>query len=179
MLEKPGVGSTAANESILAPFSKQTESLHSPLGIERLAAFHWSLSLAVFSMAYPDPAADCRPNSNNYKSHRYLHITAKICGLTVTATIHTFTFFFLFFTFLHSTQAQLAFICTFIHSHISHWRVERACWAHILLSDTIIFAWPSGLHMTSRWPIGNREDSHLAAAIIGSSHPSLINNYRP
>jgi hypothetical protein len=38
ILEWPGVGSTAVNESILAPFSKQTESFHSPRGIEHLTA---------------------------------------------------------------------------------------------------------------------------------------------
>jgi hypothetical protein len=32
ILEKPDVGSTAANEFILAPFSKQIDSFHSPLG---------------------------------------------------------------------------------------------------------------------------------------------------
>jgi hypothetical protein len=36
ILEYLSGGSTAANESILAPFSKQTESFHSPRGIGRL-----------------------------------------------------------------------------------------------------------------------------------------------
>ncbi len=37
------------NESILAPFSKQTDFFHSPRGIERLTAFHQWLGLAVLA----------------------------------------------------------------------------------------------------------------------------------
>jgi hypothetical protein len=40
ILELPGVGSTAVNESILASFSKQTESFHSLHGIGRFTASH-------------------------------------------------------------------------------------------------------------------------------------------
>ncbi len=40
ILEQPSIVSTAANESILAPFSKQTESFHSPHEIEHLTTFH-------------------------------------------------------------------------------------------------------------------------------------------
>ncbi len=64
-------GSTIANESILAPFSKQTESFHAPRGIGLLTASHQWLGLAIFSLACPDLAADCHQNSNTYKSHRY------------------------------------------------------------------------------------------------------------
>jgi hypothetical protein len=40
LLEQPSVVSTAANESILAPLSNQTESSHSPHEIGRLTTSH-------------------------------------------------------------------------------------------------------------------------------------------
>jgi hypothetical protein len=52
ILELLGVGSTAAYASILAPFSKQTESFPSPHEIGRFTASHWWLCLAVFFIAW-------------------------------------------------------------------------------------------------------------------------------
>ncbi len=69
--EQLSVVSTASNVSILAPFSKQTESSHSPREIGRPTTSHWWLSLAILGLACPDLAADCRLNSNTYKSYRY------------------------------------------------------------------------------------------------------------
>jgi hypothetical protein len=47
ILEELGVGSTTVNESIPAPFSKQTESFHLARGLGRLTASHQWLGLAV------------------------------------------------------------------------------------------------------------------------------------
>jgi hypothetical protein len=51
-----------ANESILAPVSKQTESSYSPCDLRLSNCFplRW-LALAIFSLASPDLAADHSP----------------------------------------------------------------------------------------------------------------------
>jgi hypothetical protein len=49
ILEKLGVGSTIAKESILDPFLKQTEFFHSPHGVGCLAASQKRLGLAVLA----------------------------------------------------------------------------------------------------------------------------------
>jgi hypothetical protein len=53
MLEQLSIVSTAANESILAPLSKQTEPSHSPHEIGHLPASHWWLGLAIFKFGLP------------------------------------------------------------------------------------------------------------------------------
>ncbi len=59
ILERMGIVSTAANESILAPLSKQTESFYSPHDRRCLDYFlYWWLGLAISSLACPDLAAD-------------------------------------------------------------------------------------------------------------------------
>jgi hypothetical protein len=98
-----------------------------------LSSFPLIAWLGFFSLACPDLVANCHPNSKTYTSHSYSS-WLKQCRRTATATIHTFHIFSLHS--LHLLQAQLAFISTFIHLHISHRHVERACWAHILLSST-------------------------------------------
>jgi hypothetical protein len=59
------------NESILAPFSKQTESFHSPRLGRTLRSFPSVPWLGCFSLSCPDLAADRHPDSNTYKSHWY------------------------------------------------------------------------------------------------------------
>jgi hypothetical protein len=71
ILEKISVVSTAANESILAPLSKQMESFRSPHEIGRPMTSHQRLGLAILSLACLDLASDHRLNSNTYKPHRY------------------------------------------------------------------------------------------------------------
>ncbi len=89
------------------------------------------LGLAIFSLACPDLAAYQSPNSNTYKSHRYTswQNTVRHSIIARQANIHTL------FTFhtghKHSTTAKQTYILI-----SSHWRVEEACWACILLSGT-------------------------------------------
>jgi hypothetical protein len=71
ILEKISVVSTATNESILAPLSKQTESFRSPHEIGCPMTSHRRPGLAILSLACLDLAADHRLNSNTYKLHRY------------------------------------------------------------------------------------------------------------
>ncbi len=62
ILERLGIVSTATNESILAPLSKQTESSYSPCDLRYLGCFpRWWLGLTTFSLACPDLAADQSP----------------------------------------------------------------------------------------------------------------------
>jgi hypothetical protein len=110
ILAQLSVVSTTANESILAPFSKQTESSHSPREIGRPTTSHWWLGLAILGFACPDLAADRCPNLNTYKSHRFewqvkqhkgqcysnRHIFTTFCILRLTLTQlivykHTYT----------------------------------------------------------------------------------------
>jgi hypothetical protein len=72
------VVSTAANESILALLSKQTESLYPPCDMRCLDCFprQW-LGLAIFSSACLNLAADQSPKLKNL-SITLIHITAKI-----------------------------------------------------------------------------------------------------
>jgi hypothetical protein len=71
ILEQLSLGSIEANESIFAPLSKRTESFHSSCGIGCLTTSRQWLGLAISRLACPDLAADCCPNSNTCKSHRY------------------------------------------------------------------------------------------------------------
>ncbi len=72
ILERLGFVSTAANESILAPFSKQTESFRSQCDMRLLDCFpcRW-LGLAIFSLACQILLLIKGPNPITYKSHRY------------------------------------------------------------------------------------------------------------
>jgi hypothetical protein len=71
ILEQPSIVSTATNESILSPLSKQIESFHSPREVGRpTTSLRW-LGLVIVSLACPDLAADQRTISNTYKSYRY------------------------------------------------------------------------------------------------------------
>ncbi len=115
ILERLGIVSTAVNESILAPLSKPTGFSYSPRDSGPLDCFpHWWLGLAILSLACPDLAADQSPNSRTYKLHRYASQLKE-----------------------HKTQHSN---CTHAHCcslYISHWWVEEACWAQILLSGTL------------------------------------------
>ncbi len=95
IIEQLSVGSTAANDSILAPFSKQTESFHSPCGIGCLRASHQWLGLAISSLACPDLAADHRPNSKTYKSHRYASRVKQYKAQSYGKLTHTQLFYIL------------------------------------------------------------------------------------
>ncbi len=106
IIEQLSVGSTVANDSILAPFSKQTESFHSPCGIGCLRASHQWLGLAISSLACPDLAADHHPNSKTYKSHRYASRVKQYNAQSYGKLTHTHNFF----TFLCLTWAQLIII---------------------------------------------------------------------
>ncbi len=93
ILKQLGVGSTAVNESILEPFSKQT--FHSPHGIERFTTSHQWLGLAVFSLACPDLAVDHCPNASTYKSHSY-GSWPKQLGTVLQQRAYTHTTFYIF-----------------------------------------------------------------------------------
>jgi hypothetical protein len=71
ILEQLSVVSTTANESILASFSKQTKSSHSPCEIGHPTTSHQWLGLAILGLVCPDLAADSHLDSNTYKSQRY------------------------------------------------------------------------------------------------------------
>jgi hypothetical protein len=53
ILEQLSIVSTAANESIPSPLSKQTESSHWPREIGRPKTSHWWLGLAIFKLGLP------------------------------------------------------------------------------------------------------------------------------
>ncbi len=70
ILEKPGVASTAANESILAPLSKQTESSYSPRDLGTLELLPMPVAwLGYFQLDY------CSLNKIAFsqKNHPSLH----------------------------------------------------------------------------------------------------------
>ncbi len=68
-LEQPSIVSTAVNESILSPLSKQSESFthHVRQDARQLPTD----GLAWLSLTCPDLGADHRLKSHTYKSHRY------------------------------------------------------------------------------------------------------------
>ncbi len=119
-----------------------------------LSSFPSIAWLGSFILACPVLAADQCPNSNTYKSHRYTS-WLKQCRHTATATLCILSFILsYFFTFFTLTTSAVSIYMHIHTSSYSHWWVERACWAHILLSGTVIRPLKY-IAMYLRWSVEN------------------------